>query len=108
MPGALHSLHGQTIEWIFSHGTHAVVTTSQLHTRGETPPIPSNTVARTFSVPAPPLLSPNDAEFSITVLPSQPDTPELTDEFGGDDRGDIESVQPGAEVQSVSIQFSFQ
>ncbi|KAJ7772000.1 hypothetical protein DFH07DRAFT_937710 [Mycena maculata] len=65
VPGALHSLHGQTMEWIFNHGAHAVVTTSQLHTRGETAPIPTDTMARVFSVPAPaPCL--DDTEFSIT------------------------------------------
>ncbi|KAJ7886129.1 hypothetical protein B0H14DRAFT_2563454 [Mycena olivaceomarginata] len=39
VPGALHSLHQNTVEWIAAHGAKAVVTTSQLHTRGDVPPI---------------------------------------------------------------------
>ncbi|KAJ7695629.1 hypothetical protein B0H17DRAFT_1198415 [Mycena rosella] len=51
VPGALHSIHGQTMEWIFTHSTHAVVTTSQLHTRNETAPLLSGSL-RIFAVPA--------------------------------------------------------
>lgn len=66
VPGAIHALHGQTMEWIFNHGAYAVVTTSQLHTRGETSPIPSDTLSRAFAVPAPPPSLSDDAEFTIT------------------------------------------
>lgn len=66
VPGALHSLHGQTMEWIFNHGAHAVVTTSQLHTRCETPPVPAGTLSHAFAVPAPPPSLDNDADFTIT------------------------------------------
>ncbi|KAK6985101.1 hypothetical protein R3P38DRAFT_3450499 [Favolaschia claudopus] len=38
VPGAIHALHKQTMEWIMAHGSFAVVTTSQLHSRSETPP----------------------------------------------------------------------
>ncbi|KAJ7889508.1 hypothetical protein B0H14DRAFT_3126972 [Mycena olivaceomarginata] len=69
VPGALHALHGQTMEWIFNHGAYAVVTTSQLHTRGETPPIPSATLSRAFAVPAAPPSLEDDTEFTITYEP---------------------------------------
>ncbi len=54
------------MEWIFNHGAHAVVTTSQLHTRGETPPIPSDTLSRAFTVPAPLPTLEDDTNFTIT------------------------------------------
>lgn len=66
VPGAVHALHGQTMEWIFNHGARAVVTTSQLHTRGEITPIVVNTVARAFAVPAPPSSFDDGVEFSLT------------------------------------------
>lgn len=66
MPGAIHSLHGQTIEWIFNHGARAVVTTSQLHTRGQIAPTVVNAVARAFAVPAPPSSFDDSVEFSLT------------------------------------------
>lgn len=45
-----------------------MVTTSQLHTRGQIPPISSQTI-RAFAVPAPPAISPNtDVQFSITAF----------------------------------------
>ncbi|KAJ7846209.1 hypothetical protein B0H14DRAFT_3681514 [Mycena olivaceomarginata] len=65
VPGALHALHGQTMEWIFNHGAYAVVTTSQLHTRGETPPIPSATLSRAFAVPAAPPSLEDDTELPL-------------------------------------------
>ncbi|KAJ7189529.1 hypothetical protein GGX14DRAFT_609136 [Mycena pura] len=67
IPGAIHKLHNQTIEWIFTHGRQAVVTTSQLVSRGENPPVPSRTVSRAFSVPAPPEISRNIPEFTPSV-----------------------------------------
>jgi hypothetical protein len=66
VPGSVHSLHGQTVEWIFNHGARAVVTTSQLHTRGEIAPVVVNAVARAFAVPAPPGSFDESAEFSLT------------------------------------------
>ncbi|KAJ7734018.1 hypothetical protein DFH07DRAFT_944774 [Mycena maculata] len=61
---AIHSLHQQTIEWIFNHGRLAVVTTSQLHTRGECPPMPSTALARARAVSAPPGIY-DDTEFTL-------------------------------------------
>ncbi|KAJ7896333.1 hypothetical protein B0H14DRAFT_3612314 [Mycena olivaceomarginata] len=77
VPGALHALHGQTMEWIFNHGAYAVVTTSQLQTRGETPPIPSATLSCAFAVPAAPPSLEDDTEFTITYefLTSQSSDP---------------------------------
>ncbi|KAJ7626725.1 hypothetical protein B0H17DRAFT_1150935 [Mycena rosella] len=74
VPGALHSIHGQTMEWIFTHGAHAVVTTSQLHTRNETAPLSSGSL-RIFAVPAP--LTPSaedDTDFSTTYISSNTNT----------------------------------
>ncbi|KAJ6490305.1 hypothetical protein C8R47DRAFT_1273319 [Mycena vitilis] len=66
VPGAIHSLHGQTIEWIFNHGARAVVTTSQLHTRGQISPAVVNAVARAFAVPAPASSFDDSIEFPLT------------------------------------------
>jgi hypothetical protein len=70
VPGALHSLHQNTVEWIAAHGAKAVVTTSQLHTRGDVPPIPSNSLARMYAVPAPLIPSPEEEDFSLTYTSS--------------------------------------
>ncbi|KAJ7790501.1 hypothetical protein B0H14DRAFT_2625938 [Mycena olivaceomarginata] len=51
LPGAIHSLHHQTMEWIFSHGKRAVVATSQLHTRAEIPPTPPLPLSRGLAAP---------------------------------------------------------
>ncbi|KAJ7689064.1 hypothetical protein B0H17DRAFT_1135343 [Mycena rosella] len=72
VPGAIHSLHKQTIEWIFIHGGKAVVTTSQLRTHGETAPISSGTINHTFTTPVPPDPSHDDAEFLVSIPPSDP------------------------------------
>ncbi|KAJ7852387.1 hypothetical protein B0H14DRAFT_3137162 [Mycena olivaceomarginata] len=65
VPGAIHRLHGQTMEWIFTHGAEAVVSTSQLLTRGKRPPISSGIISRAFGAPAPPNLSENSFTLSI-------------------------------------------
>jgi hypothetical protein len=62
------------MEWIFNHGAHAVVTTSQLRTRGETPPIPTAALSRAFAVPAPPPLL-DDPDFTITYKSSSSHSP---------------------------------
>ncbi|KAJ6489576.1 hypothetical protein C8R47DRAFT_1124811 [Mycena vitilis] len=91
VPGAIHSLHGQTVEWIFNHGARAVVTTSQLHTRGQIAPTVVNAVARAFAVPASPGSFDNSAEFSLTntqILDSTPVEFEHWSEDLLDDSGD--------------------
>jgi hypothetical protein len=55
------------MEWIFTHGAQAVVNTSQLHTRGETPPVASHIVSRAFAVPIPPDTSQSIPEFIPSV-----------------------------------------
>ncbi|KAJ6482041.1 hypothetical protein C8R47DRAFT_1283386 [Mycena vitilis] len=96
VPGALHKLHEQTMEWIWNHGGLVVVTTSQLHTRGEIAPTPAGALARAFSVPAPPPLL-DDTEFPITY--ESPDSQSLTStqfehrtesmpSYGGEDESD--------------------
>ncbi|KAJ7872089.1 hypothetical protein B0H13DRAFT_2280300 [Mycena leptocephala] len=67
VPGSIHKLHNQTIEWMFTHGAQAVVNTSQLHTRGETPPVASHIVSRAFTAPAPPDLSQDIPEFTPSI-----------------------------------------
>ncbi|KAJ7096199.1 hypothetical protein C8R44DRAFT_749043 [Mycena epipterygia] len=58
------------MEWIFAHGSQAVVTTSQLHTRGEIPPIPSDTLGRAFAAPALLTLSLDDVDLPFTYSQS--------------------------------------
>ncbi|KAJ7474233.1 hypothetical protein FB451DRAFT_1398222 [Mycena latifolia] len=70
VPGSIHKLHNQTIEWIFTHGAQAVVSTSQLLTRGDTPPVPSRVISRAFAVPAPPDISHDTPEFTPSIPPS--------------------------------------
>ncbi|KAJ7911220.1 hypothetical protein B0H13DRAFT_1875973 [Mycena leptocephala] len=67
VPGSIHKLHNQTIEWMFSHGAQAVMNTSQLHTRGETPPVASHIVSRAFTAPAPPDLSQEIPKFTPSI-----------------------------------------
>ncbi|KAJ7920859.1 hypothetical protein B0H13DRAFT_2419578 [Mycena leptocephala] len=66
VPGAISSLHHQTMEWIFAHGKQAVVTTSQLHTRGMTPPSPANPLSRGFVAPTQLPIFDVEDEFHIT------------------------------------------
>ncbi|KAJ7797062.1 hypothetical protein B0H14DRAFT_3887296 [Mycena olivaceomarginata] len=86
VPGAIHRLHGQTMEWIFTHGAEAVVSTSQLLTRGKRPPISSGIISRAFGAPAPPNLSENVPAF----IPSPPElhfehwTENTAEEFDND------------------------
>ncbi|KAJ7141481.1 hypothetical protein C8R44DRAFT_727065 [Mycena epipterygia] len=96
LAGALHSLHQQTMEWIFSHGSQAVFTTSQLHTRGEIPPIPSETLARAFSVPAPLTPSLDDVDFTLTYSQS---SDQNYDTGTGSELEDDEYSQLAFEVQ---------
>jgi hypothetical protein len=54
VPGAIHTLHAQCIQWIYDHGRKAVVTTSTLRSRGATPPMPSTSLDCMFASPVPP------------------------------------------------------
>ncbi|KAJ7738873.1 hypothetical protein DFH07DRAFT_778935 [Mycena maculata] len=104
VPGAIHALHKQTMEWIFAHGKQAVVTTSQLHTRSKTPPLPSDSLARAFAIPVPPSLSQADPEFALTYSPGQPSNSNIMgnesddDLESPDDDLDFEGMQPAAPV----------
>ncbi|CAK5276222.1 unnamed protein product [Mycena citricolor] len=53
-PGAILNLHKQTIEWIVAHGQQAVVTTSQLRSRGQSDPVPIRPPTSLLGIPAPP------------------------------------------------------
>ncbi|KAJ6570376.1 hypothetical protein B0H10DRAFT_1964739 [Mycena sp. CBHHK59/15] len=67
VPGAIHLLHKQTMEWIMVHGGTAVVTTSQLHSHSETPPTPVVAPEAAFATLAPVIPLDSKAEFSIPV-----------------------------------------
>ncbi|KAJ7914555.1 hypothetical protein B0H13DRAFT_2270697 [Mycena leptocephala] len=56
----------QISKWIFAHGKQAVVTTSQLHTRGMTPPTPANPLSRGFVAPTQLPVFDVEDEFHIT------------------------------------------
>lgn len=78
VPLAIHTLHRQTIDWIFNHGHQAVVTSSQLRSRQATPPLSASSLTYGFSIPAPPssILSEDHSNFSISYdsnLESEPD-----------------------------------
>jgi hypothetical protein len=68
VPNAIHNLHRQTIQWIYSHGSQAVVATSQLRSRSETPPLRATALTFGFSMPAPAssTLTEDHSEFSIS------------------------------------------
>jgi len=62
-PAAIHTLHAQSIQWIFDHGGLTVVTTSTLRTRNAIPPSqPSSPSATAFAFP----LSPTSPESLIS------------------------------------------
>ncbi|KAF9011458.1 hypothetical protein BDZ89DRAFT_1167536 [Hymenopellis radicata] len=73
VPHALHTLHHQTIEWIFTHGKQAVVTTSQLRSRNATPPIRAVGLPMGFALPAPDssTLAGDHTSFSISYSPGE-------------------------------------
>lgn len=98
------------MEWIFANGTQAVVTTSQLHTRGETPPIRSTALVHAFAVPAP-TLSHDEVEFTLThsSFQSSNDSEEAQyseDDSESEDGSDLEGdkySQLAFQVQPVRI-----
>jgi hypothetical protein len=65
-PGCIHSLHSQSIQWIFDHGARAVVTTSTLRTRNEIPPVLASSPEHILGDPAP--LPPYTGEDSPLTL----------------------------------------
>ncbi|KAK7008390.1 hypothetical protein R3P38DRAFT_3590324, partial [Favolaschia claudopus] len=73
VPGAIHALHKQTMEWIMAHGSFAVVTTSQLHSRSETPPQSVSTAHPAFATPAPVVPADVIEEFTPTRTSSSSD-----------------------------------
>ncbi|KAJ7747954.1 hypothetical protein DFH07DRAFT_775902 [Mycena maculata] len=100
VPGAIHALHKQTMEWIFAHGKQAVVTTSQLHTRSETPPLPSDSLARAFAIPVPPSLSQADPEFTLTYSPGQPSNSNIV---GNESDDDLESPDDDLDFEGMQL-----
>ncbi|KAK6972114.1 hypothetical protein R3P38DRAFT_3486984 [Favolaschia claudopus] len=73
VPGAIHALHKQTMEWIMAHGSFAVVTTTQLHSRSETPPQSVSTAHPAFATPAPVVPADVIEEFTPTRTSSSSD-----------------------------------
>ncbi|KAJ6449147.1 hypothetical protein C8R47DRAFT_1265583 [Mycena vitilis] len=104
-------------KWIFTHGAKAVVTTSQLHSRGETAPVSTTTVARGFALPAPPASSDHDEDLVISYATS-PNSGRDTLGYSSDSESDSDSEiaeedeyswedqEPDFQVQPVNI-FSF-
>ncbi|KAF9052488.1 hypothetical protein BDZ89DRAFT_1032535 [Hymenopellis radicata] len=67
VPGAIHTLHRQTVDWIFNHGAQAVVATSQLRSRSSQSPLPSSSSIFGFSHPAPPSTTLDDDHSDFTI-----------------------------------------
>ncbi|KAJ7444452.1 hypothetical protein FB451DRAFT_1189544 [Mycena latifolia] len=99
VPGAIHSLHKQTMEWIFTHGAKLVVATSQRRTRGGNPPMSTGSLSRTFAVPTPSIPSEDNTDIQLTYVSScdsiaiefehwSGNNPEDTDEASETDSGD--------------------
>lgn len=66
VPGAIHTLHSQSMQWIINHGNLIVSSTSTLRTRGSIPPHPTSAQSEAFSHPAP--LAPQPTEEDIPPL----------------------------------------
>ena len=67
-PGCIHSLHSQSIQWIFDHGARAVVTTSTLRTRNEIPPVLASSPEHILGDPAPlPPYTSEDSPFTLSI-----------------------------------------
>lgn len=67
VPGYIHGLHSQCIQWIFEHGKQAVVTTSMLRTRNATPPISSSPTGSALGDPAPLAQSADETPFTLSI-----------------------------------------
>ncbi|KAF9037406.1 hypothetical protein BDZ89DRAFT_1011046 [Hymenopellis radicata] len=67
VPGAIHTLHRQTVDWIFNHGAQAIVATSQLRSRSSQSPLPSSSFIFGFSHPAPPSTTLDDDHSDFTI-----------------------------------------
>ncbi|KAJ7762431.1 hypothetical protein B0H14DRAFT_3165638 [Mycena olivaceomarginata] len=103
IPGSIHKLHNQTIEWIFAHGGQAVVSTSQLISRGENPPVPSRIASRAFSVPAPPEISQKIPEFTPSIPPATIEFENLTEK----DMEDTFTFEESDEEDDENFGFDF-
>jgi hypothetical protein len=116
VPGAIHSLHAQCIEWIFKHGGQAVVTTSTLRTHGVSPP--ENSLPRLFTqafatpMPPPPQSIFENLEYVPTpdpgddVLADEVEV-ELKDDFfnGQPDFVDVESDSDSEDEDPNKVHF---
>lgn len=85
-PGCIHSLHSQSIQWIFDHGAQAVVTTSTLRTRNEISPILASSTEHILGDPAP--LSPYTGQESPFTLSIPPNGETWTQDSDIDDEDD--------------------
>jgi hypothetical protein len=100
VPGYIHSIHSQCIQWVFDHGRQAVVTTSTLRTRNATPPISSSPASHAFPDPAPlPSDSPSTAGDSSFTLSIPADGETWNDNIGDDGDHEMNDDVFGDEVR---------
>jgi hypothetical protein len=105
--GQIHRLHRQTIQWLFAHNDSlAVVTTSQLRTRSENAPLPSE-LSPGFTSPAPPPTIPSSSDeddFTVSVRHSSTQSHDEGDDNDADDDIFMDTVE---EVFVLKIIFLF-
>ena len=91
-PGCIHSLHSQSIQWIFNHGAQAVVTTSTLQMRNEISPILASSTEHILGDPAPlPPYTGQGSPFTLSI-PSDGETWRQNIDDDEDDSGGFELV----------------
>ncbi|KAF9011526.1 hypothetical protein BDZ89DRAFT_1167480 [Hymenopellis radicata] len=119
VPGAIHHLHRQTIQWIFDHGGLIVAATSQLRSRSSTSPLPPTALTFGFSVPAPPstTLDEDHSDFTISYRPNPSEhtdeiqfdiwEPSLNDMFmeDGSDWDSDSDFDPDETIETVTEAF---
>ena len=112
-PGCIHSLHSQSIQWIFDHGARAVVTTSTLRTRNETPPAVVSSTECILGDPAPlPPYTGQEPPFTLSI-PSDGETwsqdidedEDVDEDVDEDDNGGFELVHDclGEKVMQIPM-----
>jgi hypothetical protein len=111
VPGCIHSLHSQCIQWIFDHGSQAVVTTSTLCTHNATPPISLSPIGHGFADPAPlPSSTVDESPFSLSIPADGESWSQVMDDDGdhkiNDDILDKEVVNPEDPVLEPAVPIS--
>jgi hypothetical protein len=95
VPGCIHRLHSQSIQWIFDHGRQAVVTTSTLRTCNATPPIlRSESSPHVMLADPAPLPPPTADELPFTLsIPGEGETWSQLVDDEGDHETDDDTLQ---------------